>query len=230
MARAAAHAAPEPVAWERPPPVLPLWAVMLAFWAAVLAGRARACRGCHPRNEALADVRRDLHFDRVEALPFVLLGALCRRPSRCSSPSAASRGSPGCRCRCRSPARARGLAMPGVRVRLGAGRAAVDRPRRAPRRRASRSCSQRRSSTRSCCCRRRSPTGPAARWRWCSARAALGLVVASSPGWLIGRRRVGRLLDDARARRPRPRPRHAAARAAFVDHLAADFLFMGSSS
>jgi hypothetical protein len=36
MAQAAAHAAPELRSEERPPPVLPLWAVAAAFWSVVI--------------------------------------------------------------------------------------------------------------------------------------------------------------------------------------------------
>src|SRR4051812_33748610 len=75
MARAAVSAAPEIRFPERPPPVLPLWVVAAAFWTAVLVVVAARAAGTADQ-EVIGTFGVIFTSIVVEALPFILIGAI----------------------------------------------------------------------------------------------------------------------------------------------------------
>jgi uncharacterized membrane protein YraQ (UPF0718 family) len=225
MARAAAHAAPQQAAWERPPPVLPLWAVMAVFWAAVSAVVLARVLGA-AENEAIGTFGVIFTSIVVEALPFILIGAtasaaiavfvparafarLAALPTPVQVPAAAMAGFAMPVCECGSVPVARRLIMRGVHPSAG-----IAFMLAAP---------------------ILNPIVLASTWvaygsagralEMTAARAALGLVVAVSAGVLIGRHGESLVRSVAPASHDHEHGRGSAA--AFVEHLASDFLFMG---
>jgi uncharacterized protein len=225
MARAAAHAAPQQGAWERPPPVLPLWAVMAVFWAAVSAVVLARVLGA-AENEAIGTFGVIFTSIVVEALPFILIGAtasaaiavfvparaftrLTALPTPVQVPAAAMAGFAMPVCECGSVPVARRLIMRGVHPSAG-----IAFMLAAP---------------------ILNPIVLASTWvaygaagraaEMTIARAALGLTVAVAAGLLIGR--GGEPLIRTGGTAPDDHHHDHRSAGAFAEHLAADFLFMG---
>jgi uncharacterized membrane protein YraQ (UPF0718 family) len=226
MTRAAAHAAPEIRSAGRPsPPVLPLWVVAAAFWAAVAAVVLARAAGAAD-NEVIGTFGVIFTSIVVEALPFILIGAaasaaiavfvparaftrLAALPAPVQVPAAALAGFAMPVCECGSVPVARRLIMRGVHPSAG-----IAFMLAAP---------------------ILNPIVLASTWvaygaagkalEMTAARAALGLLVAITAGLLIGRhgdsvmRAAGGPQDEHDHRR--------GSMGAFAEHLASDFLFMG---
>jgi uncharacterized protein len=224
MAQAAAHAAPELRSEERPPPVLPLWAVAAAFWGIVIAVLVARAAGAAD-NEVIGTFGVIFTSIVVEALPFILIGAaasaaiavfvparafagLATLPAPVQVPAAALAGFAMPVCECGSVPVARRLILRGVHPSAG-----IAFMLAAP---------------------ILNPIVLASTWvaygaagralEMTVARAALGLLVAVTAGALIGRH--GESLMRMADTRPHHEHDHRSA-GAFVEHLAADFLFMG---
>jgi uncharacterized protein len=206
---------------ERVAPVLPLWAVAAAFWAAVGAVLLARAAGAAD-SEVIGTFGVIFTSIVVEALPFILIGAaasaaiavfvparafarLSGLPATVQVPAAALAGFAMPVCECGSVPVARRLILRGVHPSAG-----IAFMLAAP---------------------ILNPVVLASTWvaygaagraaEMTAARAALGLIVAVSAGWLIGRR--GEAL--VRAPATEPATRHDAR--AFAEHLTSDFLFMG---
>jgi uncharacterized protein len=216
MARATASA-------ERAPPVLPLWLVGAAFWAVVGAVVLARAAGAAD-NEVLGTFGVIFTSIVVEALPFILMGAaasaaiavfvparafarLAALPTPVQVPAAALAGFAMPVCECGSVPVGRRLILRGVHPSAG-----IAFMLAAP---------------------ILNPIVLASTWvaygaagraaEMTAARAGLGLLVALSAGWLIGRR--GENLVRSAADEPHAHSQRSAG--AFAEHLTSDFLFMG---
>ena len=225
MARAAASAPPAVSAGERPPPVVPLWAVAAAFWTAVAAIVLARAAGA-PDNEVIGTFGVIFTSIVVEALPFILIGAaasaaiavfvparafarLATLPAPVQVPAAALAGFAMPVCECGSVPVARRLILRGVHPSAG-----IAFMLAAP---------------------ILNPIVLASTWvaygaagkalEMTAARAALGLLVAISAGALIGRHGDSLMRHAAGDRGDHDHKSGSAG--AFVEHLASDFLFMG---
>jgi uncharacterized membrane protein YraQ (UPF0718 family) len=225
MARAAVHAAPEIRSPERPPPVLPLWAVAAAFWTAVLVVVAARASGAAD-SELIGTFGVIFTSIVVEALPFILIGAIASAaiaafvparafarlgglPTPVQVPAAALAGLAMPVCECGSVPVARRLMLRGVQPSAG-----IAFMLAAP---------------------ILNPIVLASTWvaygaagraaEMTIARAVLGLIVAVTAGLVIGRR--GEPLVRTGGSTPQEHDHDHGSGGAFAEHLAADFLFMG---
>jgi uncharacterized protein len=226
MAKAAVHAAGPPLrAADRPPPVVPLWVVAAAFWAAVVAIALARTAGAAD-NEVIGTFGVIFTSIVVEALPFILIGAaasaaiavfvpasafarLAALPRPVQVPAAALAGFAMPVCECGSVPVARRLILRGVHPSAG-----IAFMLAAP---------------------ILNPIVLASTWvaygaagkalEMTAARAALGLLVAISAGGLIGRHGESLMRTVGGGRSDHDHP--GGSSGAFVEHLASDFLFMG---
>jgi uncharacterized protein len=225
MARAATHAAPEFRSPERRPPVVPLWAVATVFWTAIAAVVLARAVGA-PESEAIGTFGVIFTSIVVEALPFILIGAIASAalaafvpdrafarlgalPTPVQVPAAALAGLGMPVCECGSVPVGRRLILRGVHPSAG-----IAFMLAAP---------------------ILNPIVLASTWvaygaagraaEMTIARAVLGLTVAVAAGLLIGRGAEALIKTGGTA--PDEHDHDHRSAGAFVEHLAADFLFMG---
>jgi uncharacterized protein len=225
MVRAAADAAAEIRSPERPPPVLPLWAVAAAFWATVLAVVVARAVGA-AESEVIGTFGVIFTSIVVEALPFILIGAaasaaiavfvpgrafarLAALPTPVQVPAAALAGFAMPVCECGSVPVARRLILRGVHPSAG-----IAFMLAAP---------------------ILNPIVLASTWvaygaagkavEMTAARASLGLLVAVTAGLVIGRH--GESVMRVARSSEHDHEHERGSIGAFAEHLAADFLFMG---
>jgi uncharacterized membrane protein YraQ (UPF0718 family) len=207
-------------------PWVPLWAVSAAFWLTVFAVAIARAAGVAD-NEVLGTFGVIFTSIVVEALPFILLGAVAsaliavyvparafarleRLPPALQVPAAAAAGFAMPVCECGSVPVARRLIARGVRADAG-----IAFMLAAP---------------------VLNPIVLASTWvaygaagkavEMTAARAALGLAVAVTAGVIIGRWAGGSLLRE-RPQQEGEHHDHAPRTRGFAEHVAADFLFMG---
>jgi uncharacterized membrane protein YraQ (UPF0718 family) len=226
MADAAVAARPEAAAVERVrPPVVPLWVVAALFWSTILAVVLARAAGAAD-NEAIGTFGVIFTSIVVEALPFILIGAIASAalaafvpdrafarlgalPTPVQVPAAALAGLAMPVCECGSIPVGRRLILRGVHPSAGIA-FMLAAPILNPIVLASTWVAY-------------GAAGKAAEMT--VARAVLGLTIAVAAGLLIGRGREPLIRTGGTA--PHEHQHDHRSSGAFAEHLAADFLFMG---